>query len=125
MMGARWIKISVVYFILGIGFGMFMSISKLIEYAPAHAHINLAGWATIAITGLIYHLYPKAGNSTLGKWHFWVYNIGLPILLLAMIFIPAGLPFAVWETLTMIGGTLVTIGIIIFVINVFTNVHDK
>ncbi|GGK03873.1 hypothetical protein GCM10007063_27770 [Lentibacillus kapialis] len=127
-MGAKWIKIAVVYFILGIAVGLFMSSTIQLQWAAAHAHVNLAGWASVGITGAIYSLYPKAGNSTLGKWHFWLYNIGLPFLLLSMFMIQVRPgPFAGWGMLTHIftfgGGTAVAVGVILFIANVFLNVR--
>src|SRR5699024_9179396 len=83
-MGARWIKLAVLYFVLGIAIGLFMSATIQLHWAAAHAHVNLVGWASTAIIGLVYAVYPKAGRSTLGTWTFWLYNIGLPFLLFSM-----------------------------------------
>lgn len=124
-MGARWIKIAVIYFILGIGLGIYMSSTIQLQWAAAHAHVNLAGWASMGIMGLVYTAYPKAANNMLGKWHFWLYNIGLPILLLSMFMvqIQGMLEFA--HIFTFTGGTLVAIGVVLFIINVYMNVHES
>lgn len=124
-MGAKWIKISVIYFILGIAMGLFMSATLQLNWAAAHAHVNLIGWASTAIIGLVYTVYPKAGSSVLGKWQFWLYNLGLPILLISMVLvqIPDLLGFA--HILTFTGGFALAFGIILFIINVFINVHDS
>ncbi|MBY7141639.1 cbb3-type cytochrome c oxidase subunit I [Virgibacillus sp. NKC19-3] len=124
-MGAKWIKISVIYFILGIAMGLFMSATLQLNWAAAHAHVNLIGWASTAIIGLVYTAYPRAGSSTLGKWQFWLYNLGLPILLISMILVQIQglLEFA--HILTFIGGFALALGIILFIINVFTHVHES
>lgn len=124
-MGARWIKIAVIYFILGIAIGLFMSATIQLQWAAAHAHVNLAGWASIALMGLVYTAYPKAGNSILGIWHFWLYNIGLPILLISMFMVqvPSMASFA--HILTFTGGPAVALGVIIFIINVYKHVHES
>lgn len=129
-MGARWIKISGIYFILGIAVGMFMSATIQLQWSAGHAHVNLAGWASIGIIGAIYSIYPEAGNSKLGVWHFWLYNIGLPILLISMFMIQIQpFPFEGWISFVHIftfgGGTMVAIGVILFIINVFTHIHEK
>lgn len=123
-MGAKWIKLAVLYFIIGIAMGMFMSATIELKWAAAHAHVNLVGWASTAIIGLVYTVYPKAGTSVLGKSTFWLYNIGLPILLISMFMvqIPDAVGFA--HIFTFTGGGLLTLGIILFIINVFANVHD-
>src|SRR5690625_2793064 len=74
-MGAKWIKISVLYLILGISFGLFMHATVELQWAATHGHINVVGWLTTGLMGVIYAVYPNAGNSGLGKLHFWSYNI--------------------------------------------------
>lgn len=124
-MGAKWIKLAVLYFIIGIALGLFMSATIQLHWAAAHAHVNLVGWASTAIIGLIYTVYPKAGKSVLGKWTFWLYNIGLPFLLVSMFLvqIPDAIAFA--HIFTFGGGGALALGIILFIVNVFMNVHDE
>lgn len=81
-MGARWIKLAVLYLIFGICVGLFMSATLKLNWASAHAHTNLVGFTTTAIFGVIYSLYPGAANSTLGKTHFWLHNLGVPVFLI-------------------------------------------
>lgn len=125
IVGARWIKLAALYFIIGIGIGLHMSATIQLNWAAAHAHVNLVGWASTAIIGLVYAVYPKAGKSTLGTWTFWLYNIGLPFLLASMFMvqIPGMLNFA--HIFTFAGGGALALGVILFIINVFVNVHDS
>lgn len=122
-MGAKWIKISVLYFALGIGLGIFMSSTLQLNWASAHAHINLAGWATIAITGTIYSVYPQAGNNALGIWHFWLYNIGLPFFLLSTFLVQIPDMLNIAHVFTFGGSGAMGLGLILFIINVFQNVN--
>jgi len=124
-MGAKWIKLAVLYFIIGIALGLFMSATLQLHWAAAHAHVNLVGWASTAIIGLVYAVYPKAGNNALGKWTFWLYNIGLPILLISMFMVqfPGAIAFA--HIFTFSGGGALALGIVLFIVNVFINVHDE
>ncbi|MDY0405440.1 hypothetical protein P5G51_008550 [Virgibacillus sp. 179-BFC.A HS] len=61
----------------------------------------------------------------LGKWSFWLYNIGLPILLLSMFMaqIKGLLGFA--HIFTFTGGTALAIGVILVIINIYLNVHES
>lgn len=118
-MGINFLKISVVYFIIGIGFGIFMSISHKFDYASAHAHINLLGWASFALAGLIYYLFPSLAENVLAKLHFWLANIGLPIMIISLLVYIAGNSSA--ETFIAIGSIILTLGILSFVINVLKN----
>ena len=71
--GARlarlWILLAVIYLIVGVAFGIVMGATEKLQYAPVHAHINLLGWATMALAGLVYERFPKAGGSRLGVIH--------------------------------------------------------
>ena len=128
-MGARWIKIAVVYFFIGVIFGLYMHFTVELQYGATHAHINVVGWLTTGLIGIIYSVYPQAGNSLLGKIHFWLYNIGLPLLLAGMLviqFVVAGaFPPLIMEILVIGGGFALFFSIIIFFINIFVNVKDS
>lgn len=126
-MGARWIKISVLYFLLGVGFGLYMHATIGLQWGATHAHINVVGWLTTGLIGLIYSVYPEAGNSVLGKAQFWLYNIGLPILLVGMLIIQptVGAPAGLIHFCVYVGGIALALSIIVFIINVFQNVHGR
>lgn len=124
-MGAKWIKLSVLYFALGIAFGLFIHYTVQLQWGATHAHINVVGWLTTAAIGVIYSIYPQAGNSALGKAQFWLYNIGLPVLLAGMMMIYMDLPRYVLEIAVSGGGIAVAISVILFIINVFKNVHSN
>lgn len=123
-MGKSFIKVASVYLLMGISFGVYMGLSENFDYGHTHAHINLLGWATMGVFGLIYCIFPKAGNSKLGKVHFWLHNIGTPILLAGMFLFADG-PDRTALVLAIIGGLIVLIGTIVFVVNVFMNVKER
>lgn len=119
-MGIRWLKISVVYFVIGVLMGMGMSMSHSFLLTPVHAHINLLGWASIALAGVMYLLFPQAGESLLGKLHFWLHNVGLPVMMIGLTLVTTGNP--AFEPVIAAGASVTTIGIILFAVNVFVNV---
>lgn len=125
-MGAKWIKISVLYFLIGVGFGLYMHSTIQLQWGATHAHINVIGWLTTVAIGLIYTVFPQAGNSALGKVQFWLYNIGLPILLIGMLIIQPviGAPLILIELCVWIGGLALALSIVLFIINVFINVKE-
>ena len=67
-----------------------MGASENFTLRPVHAHINLLGWATMALAGLVYSIFPQAGASRLGKAHFWLNNLSLPVMVIALAFVVAG-----------------------------------
>ena len=76
--GVAFLKIAVFYLLVGICLGIWMGAHENFTLAPLHAHLNLLGWATMALAGLIYNLFPQAGASRLAKVHFWLANVSFP-----------------------------------------------
>ena len=121
-MGARLIQISVVYFAIGVSLGMYMSIAHDYALTGVHVHINLLGWTSFALAGVIYHLFPVISKNIYAKLHFWSANIGIPLMMVAL----TVLILAENEQATIFvatGGVLVVFSVIMFVINVLKNVR--
>ncbi len=118
-MAQIWLKIAVVYLLIGVLLGLTMGISHQFQYVPVHTHINLLGWATLALAGVIYWLCPRAGGHWLGLAHFWLHNIGLPIFIVGLLLLIRG--NAAMEKAVVLGAILVILGILFFTINLFVN----
>lgn len=75
---------AVLYALLGMGLGMFMGATEDFTLAPVHAHINLLGWATLALMGAFYGLAGAQAPVRLAWTNFAVSNLGnlisLPLL---------------------------------------------
>lgn len=117
-MAKTFLKIAAIYFAVGVLLGMTMGIIQDFRLASVHAHINLLGWVSMALFGVIYHFYPQAADTRLAKTHFWLHNIGLPVMQIGLaIEIVSGnsalLPVVIVSSL------LVVIGVILFTINLF------
>ncbi len=121
--GARmariWIRISVIYLMAGVGLGIYMAANMAFQYAPVHAHVQLVGWASMALAGLIYDRFPKAGGSRLGLAHFWLHNLALPFAML-MLFLVLGGNMDVKPLLTA-GEIGLALGLALFTANVQLN----
>ena len=122
-MGIRFFKIAVVYFVIGILLGLYMSLSHSYVLESVHAHIHLLGWTSMGLAGLIYHLFPQLGTTSLGKLHFWLHNIGLPVMMIGLAYLVSGYPAA--EPVAVVGGIIVAIAVIIFAVNVLANVKKS
>lgn len=119
-MGIKFIKVSVVYFVIGVLLGMYMSIVHDYALTGVHAHVNLLGWASFALSGVIYWLFPEAGRSMLAKIHFWLHNIGLPLMMIGLTLLLSGMPS--FEVMIPIGASLVVISVILFAVNALINI---
>ena len=68
-----------IYVLIGMGFGIFMGASQDFTLAPAHAHLNLIGWVTMALYGTFYALAPEA-SKRLAWATFWLNNAGAALM---------------------------------------------
>lgn len=117
--GAVWLKLAVLYLIVGVGLGIMMGASEDFTLRPVHAHINLLGWATMALAGLVYSVYPDAGASKLAKLHFWLNNVSLPVMAISLAFVITGTRALV--PVLAISEIVAAIGILVFAANIFLN----
>lgn len=105
------------YVTIGMAWGIHMSATADHSMAPAHAHLNLIGWVTMALFGVYYHLVPKAAESVLAKIHFAVATAGV------LVIVP-GIVMALQQTseaLAKTGSVLTILSMLIFVVTVFRN----
>lgn len=116
-----FIKVALVYFLLGVALGIYMGARPDFTLSGVHAHINLLGWVSLALAGAIYTLYPAAGRSRLALWHFWLANLALPIMMVSLAFFLLGRPGA--GPALGISSVLMGLAVLLFGLNVFRNVR--
>ncbi|PJE27701.1 hypothetical protein SAMN06297129_0342 [Pseudooceanicola antarcticus] len=100
--------------LIGMGWGIQMSASGNHLLSPAHAHLNLIGWVSMAIFGTYYHLVPKAAEGLLPKIHLGLAVVGVVIIV-------PGIVQALnqtGETLAKLGSVLTILSMLIFVYTV-------
>lgn len=120
--GIIWLKLAVLYLILGISLGIAMGASQNFTLRPVHAHVNLLGWTTMALAGLIYSVFPKAGESRLARLHFWLLNLALPVMMGALTLLLLGhMSIAPVLAISEIVGAL---AILAFAANLFLNLKQ-
>ncbi|MCS0581946.1 hypothetical protein NX784_10115 [Massilia pinisoli] len=117
--GIIWLKLAVLYLILGISLGIAMGASQNFTLRPVHAHINLLGWTTMALAGLIYSVFPQAGESRLARLHFWLLNLALPVMMGALTLLLLG-HMSIAPVLA-IGEIVAALAILTFAANLFLN----
>ena len=120
---AAWLKLAVVYLIVGVSVGFAMGASGNFSLRSVHSHLILLGWVTLALAGLIYKVYPDAGASRLARIHFWLHNLALPPMMAALAALTLGHPNAV--PFLAVSQTLVVAGLLAFCWNVFANVKGS
>jgi hypothetical protein len=80
----RFFVVAVTAALTGMVVGMGMGMLQDFRLAPAHAHLNLLGWVSMAIFGLFYQFVPGASEGRLPQVHFWLSSTGLSVMIPAL-----------------------------------------
>ena len=109
---------AVLYALVGMGLGMFMGASGDHSLSPVHAHINLLGWATLALMGSFYGLAGDRAPIRLAWTNFVVSNLGnlisLPLLAILLKGDQSVIPIMVaGEILLVLGMVLLGVSVLI------------
>src|SRR5258705_3118122 len=75
-----FLAVAPIYVLIGMGFGIFMGATQNFALAPAHAHLNLIGWVTMALYGTFYALAREAVCTKLAWSTFWLNNAGAALM---------------------------------------------
>jgi hypothetical protein len=120
---AAFFTVGVLCVLLGMAWGMDMGASNNLVEMPAHAHLNLVGWATMSLYGTFYALTKDTMAPRLAWLNFIVSLVGLvvmiPALALMLISGPKFLPGV------MAGSIITFIGALIFLISVLRELFRR
>lgn len=84
---SNWLlRMATLYFVIGVGFGVVMGATHDFSMAPVHAHINLLGWVTLGLVGVLYAVRPEFAATRLARAHFVLHNLALPVMIVALFF---------------------------------------
>jgi hypothetical protein len=64
----------------GMAAGIGMAMTHDFTLAPAHAHLNLLGWVTLALYGAYFRAVPRAAESRAARTQFWLATIGAVLM---------------------------------------------
>jgi hypothetical protein len=109
-----FLLLAVACLIVGVCLGIYMGINQDFQLSPVHAHLNLVGWVSMALFGLVYRLYPDLMKSRLARLHFW---LAAPSALL----LPFGIYLAAfhhWPLLAIVTSLIWLAGALVFFVAV-------
>lgn len=115
----NFIRVAVVFALIGMALGIRMAISNEHDQVQAHAHINLLGWVTMMLYGLFYKTHAGAGDSKLALAHFWLSLAGAISINLGVYLFYSGIPEA--EPIAALGSMAAILGMLLFAVVVFKN----
>lgn len=110
-----FLLLATILLICGAVLGIVMGAREDFQLVPVHAHLNLAGWASLALFGLTYRAYPRLAETALAAWHFVVSAIG-------SILLPIGIGLAVLRAsngLAIAASILWLAGVLMFLVQLF------
>jgi hypothetical protein len=115
----KFLLLGAVMLTAGVTLGTVMGIRHDFTLAPVHAHINLVGWASLSLFGIVYKLYPEMARSRMAAWHF---TLAAP----AAVTFPAGIALSILygQPLLAIAAAFFWLaGVILFLIQLIALVH--
>jgi cbb3-type cytochrome oxidase subunit 1 len=68
----RFLQLAVLAALTGMGLGIGMGLTQNFQFQTVHVHINLLGWVSMTLYGLVYRVVPKAAEGRLPAVHFWL-----------------------------------------------------
>jgi hypothetical protein len=107
-----FLLLATVLLICGAVLGITMGAREDFQLVPVHAHLNLAGWASLALFGLTYRAYPQLAATKLARYHFFVSAF-------ASVLLPIGIGLAVLRAqpgLAIFSSVLWLIGVLLFLV---------
>ena len=122
---AAFFAVGILCMIAGMLLGMHMGATNNITLAPAHAHLNLIGWASMALYGTFYALEGPTIVKRLAWANFIVSTIGVLVMIpsLAMFLLNGNDPK--WVPFMSAGGGIVALGALIFAMSVFRELFRR
>lgn len=115
-----FLLLATVLLLVGAGLGIKMGASEDFQLAPVHAHINLAGWVSLALFGLTYRAYPQLAARRIASLHFVVSAA-------AAVLLPIGIGFAILRSqpgLAIVASVLWVIGVLLFLTQLVSLLRD-
>jgi hypothetical protein len=80
-----YLALAALYLIVGLSLGIGMGIAHEFRFAPVHAHINLVGWTTHGLMGLVYRQWPELARSNMATAQFVLFALSAPIFMAGLV----------------------------------------
>jgi peptidoglycan/LPS O-acetylase OafA/YrhL len=115
---AAFFGLGVVCLLMGMMWGMHMGESEDFTMMPAHAHLNLLGWVTMAIYGIFYALTHASLKPKLAWTNFILAAIGVAAMIPSLaLYLPAH--DAKYIPGIIVGEIATVLSLLVFAVSVF------
>jgi hypothetical protein len=107
-----YVVIGIFYLVAGMVLGIVMGMRQDFQLAPVHAHLNLVGFVSHSVFGLVHRAWPALRTGAIAAVQFWLFVVGTPLFVAGIaISILGGL---IW--LAVVGSTLALVGALLFLV---------
>jgi hypothetical protein len=116
-----FLLLATILLICGAVLGIVMGARQDFQLVPVHAHLNLAGWATLALFGLTYRAYPQLASTRIAGLHFMISAT-------ASLLLPVGIGLAVLRNspgLAIFASILWLFGVLLFLVQLVRLIGDR
>lgn len=84
-----YIIVGLCWVIVGMIYGVWLGASHHSNFANSHAHINLLGFVTSVLFGMLFWAFPAMAKSRAAIWQFVIYEVGIALLIIGKILVDA------------------------------------
>lgn len=116
MLAHRLIHTALGFLVLGVSMGIAMGASRDFRLTHVHVHINLLGWVTLGMVGLLYLAEPALQRGPLPHAHYWLHTLGLIVFMGGFAWSVLGGTFQL--VLVAGGSSAVALGILLLAVHV-------
>jgi len=118
LVSASFFAFGTLAMLIGMGMGMHMGATGDFTLMPAHAHLNLLGFVTMAIYGGFYALARESFSAKLAWSNFGLSAAGVMVMIPFLSLMLKSGDHAL-EPFVALGGGLSMLGLIVFAVSVF------
>jgi hypothetical protein len=116
---AAFFAVAALLLLAGMALGQYMGATENFVLAPVHAHINLLGWATMALYGTFYALTRGTLSLPLAWTNFVLSTAGMLGMIPTLTMLLTSGDSAKWGPLVGIAGGVAILGLLVFLVSVF------
>jgi hypothetical protein len=124
MMARILIAFAIVYLILALALGLHMGLIADYRLGVVYAHFIALGWLSLGLVAILYLNYPELTGGIFAWAHFWLYLIGLPLMLIGLTMTQLD-AFATGHTLALIGAFAMLLGVVALGLNCWVNLPRR
>ena len=108
----RFLLCAIGYVVLGMLLGIHMGAQQDFKLVPLHAHMNLVGWASMALFAYFYNAVPAAAEGKPAQAQFWIAQAGMLLLIVGLYMVLNENPQG--EPILIVGEILTALSMLIF-----------